>query len=146
MTGYTREDLRSGKIDWARITPPEYRHLDEASMAELKATGINATPFEKEYIRKDGRRFPILVAGAMLDEARSYGVAFVLDITGRKQAEEKMQATNDELRRFNKAMVGRELRMVELKNEINELCRRAGLPERYGSDNGPKSIDKGGTT
>ena len=144
MTGFTREDLRSGKIDWARMTPPEYRHLDEASMAELKATGINATPFEKEYIRKDGRRFPILVAGAMLDEARSNGVAFVLDITGRKQAEEKLQASNEELRRFNKAMVGREMRMVELKNEINELCRRAGLPERYGKDTGPLKSDGGG--
>jgi len=62
------------------------------------------------------------------------------DISVRKQAEEKLQASNDELIRFNKAMVGRELRMVELKNEINELCRRAGLPERYGKGNGGEAI------
>lgn len=134
MTGYTREDLKAGRIDWARMTPAEYRSLDEASMVELKATGMNAKPFEKAYVRKDGTRFPILLAGAMLDEARSNGVAFVLDMTERKQAEEKLRASNDELRRFNTAMIGRELRMVELKNEINELCRRAGLPERYAKD------------
>ena len=75
------------------------------------------------------------------------------DISERKQAEEKLQTSNDELRRFNKAMVGRELRMVELKNEINELCRRAGLPVRYckedgaqNSDNGTQTIDNRGTT
>ena len=66
------------------------------------------------------------------------------DITERKQAEEKLQASNEELRRFNKAMVGRELRMVELKNEINELCRQAGLPERYKKDNQPETTDSKG--
>ncbi|HYL81849.1 MAG TPA: response regulator, partial [Candidatus Acidoferrum sp.] len=97
MLGYAREDLAAGRLDWAHMTPPEYRHLDEASERELTAIGVNARPFEKEYIRKDGSRIPILVAGAMLDEARSNGVAFVLDITSRKQAEEALQQTKVEL-------------------------------------------------
>ena len=54
MTGYTRQDLLAGRIDWVNMTPPEYRHLDEDSVRELKATGVNKKPFEKEYIRKDG--------------------------------------------------------------------------------------------
>ncbi len=87
MTGYTRQEIETGLIDWAKMTPPEYQPLDERSMAELKATGVNATPFEKEYIRKDGTRFPVLLAGAMLDESRRNGVAFVLDISSRKQVE-----------------------------------------------------------
>jgi PAS domain S-box-containing protein len=94
MTGYTREDLETGRIDWANMTPSEFAYLDETSVAELKATGINKTPFEKEYIRKDGSRIPIIVAGAMLDEERVNGVAFVLDITERKRAEEEMQKLN----------------------------------------------------
>ena len=97
MVGYTREDLTAGQIDWANMTPPEYQHLDEASMGELKSTGVNKMPFEKEYIRKDGVHVPIIVAGAMLDDARFNGVAFVLDITERKMAEEVLQTT---LQRF----------------------------------------------
>lgn len=38
---------------------------------------------------------------------------------------------NEELLRFNQAAVGRELRMIELKKEINELCTKSGMPQRY---------------
>ena len=91
MVGYTRDDLTTGLIDWVNMTPPEYRYLDDASVAELKVKGINRTPFEKEYVRKDGTRMPVLIAGAMLDEARFNGVAFVLDITERKQTENALR-------------------------------------------------------
>ncbi len=43
----------------------------------------------------------------------------------------ELRATNDELTRFNQAMVGRELRMVELKQEINALCAQLRQPRRY---------------
>jgi hypothetical protein len=49
------------------------------------------------------------------------------EITERKRVEE-------ELTRFNNAMVGRELRMIELKKEVNELCQSARLPHRYPLD------------
>ena len=89
--------MTARQIDWADLAPPEYQHLDEASMGEPKATGVNKMPFEKEYIRKDEVHVPIIVAGAMLDDARFNGVAFVLDITERKMAEEVLQTT---LQRF----------------------------------------------
>jgi hypothetical protein len=50
----------------------------------------------------------------------------------RRHAEE-LAAANEELTRFNEAMVGRELRMAELKQEVNALCAQAGQPPRYGS-------------
>ena len=63
------------------------------------------------------------------------------DITDRKRAEEAVQrkaeelrASNDELELFNRAATGRELRMIELKEEINELCRRLGEPPRHATD------------
>ncbi len=100
MTGYSREELTTGTIDWMAMTPPEHRQLDEASMAELKASGVNRVPFEKEYIRKDGTRVPVLVAGAMLDEARREGVAFVLDVSKRKQAEDDLRRSLENLEQF----------------------------------------------
>jgi PAS domain S-box-containing protein len=98
MVGYTRDELTTGKIDWINITPPEYRRQDEASVAELKATGVNQVPFEKEYIRKDGTRVSIVLAGAMLDEERVNGVAFVLDVSERKQAEEETNKSDAKLK------------------------------------------------
>jgi PAS domain S-box-containing protein len=97
LVGYTREELEAGKIDWVEMTPPELRYLDERSVLELKATGVNAVPFEKEYFRKDGTRLPIVIAGAMIDDERFNGVALVLDISERKQAEEELRRLNAEL-------------------------------------------------
>jgi PAS domain S-box-containing protein len=53
------------------------------------------------------------------------------DITERKRAEEEIRQHVEELTRFNRASVGRELRMIELKKEINELTGLAGQPSRY---------------
>jgi PAS domain S-box-containing protein len=97
MVGYTREELEAGRVDWRHMTPPEFAYLDERSIEELKARGANAVPFEKEYIRKDGSRMPIIVAGAMLDEECYNGVALVLDTTEKKAAEEALRHLNAEL-------------------------------------------------
>jgi len=91
MIGYTREDLLSGNIDWVNMTPPEYRHLNERSLEELKATGVNKVPWEKVYRRKDGGLLPVIIASAMLDKERFNGVSFVLDITERKKLERELE-------------------------------------------------------
>jgi len=46
----------------------------------------------------------------------------------------ELRARNEELEQFNRVVVGRELRMIELKQEINELCRRLGEPPRHATD------------
>ncbi len=46
------------------------------------------------------------------------------DITLRKKSEEELKKRNKELERFNKLMVGRELKMIELKNEIKKLKQK----------------------
>jgi PAS domain-containing protein len=69
------------------MTPMEYRGLDEREMAAYKAEGGARPPIEKEYVRKDGTRIAVMVAGAVVDEARFNGVAFALDVTRCKQAE-----------------------------------------------------------
>ena len=47
-----------------------------------------------------------------------------------KQAEQLLRL-NAEMQSFNRVTVGREERMVELKREVNELCRDLGKPPRY---------------
>ncbi len=107
MTGYSREDLMAGRIDWGAMTPPEFHYLDERSVQELKTTGRNAVPFEKEYFRKNGSRLPVLIAGSMLDEKRYEGVAFVLDLSSLKETRVKLAAEQKRYRElFENVSVG----------------------------------------
>jgi len=57
-----------------------------------------------------------------------------LDITDRKRNEEELRQNMDELVRFNRAMVSRESRMIELKKEVNDLCSKVGEEPRYALD------------
>ncbi len=95
MVGYDHEDLAAGRIRWTELTPPEWRDYDARAVAEIKVTG-SAQPWEKEYVRKDGSRVPVLVGVAMFEEGDDEGVAFVLDLTERKRV--KAEAREGERR------------------------------------------------
>jgi PAS domain S-box-containing protein len=90
MVEYAREDLVSTRVRWTDLTPPEWRDGDERAMAEIRASGA-VQPFEKEYFRKDGRRVPVLVGAASFEGSGNEGVAFVLDLSEQKRAQEALQ-------------------------------------------------------
>ncbi|HEY9608577.1 ATP-binding protein, partial [Allocoleopsis sp.] len=93
MVGYTREDLRAGRVRWDRMTPPEYQPLDELSIAQLRTSGV-CSPYEKEYIRQDGSHVPVLLVSALLEEEREKAVSFILDLSDHKQAEAEIRQLN----------------------------------------------------
>jgi PAS domain S-box-containing protein len=98
LTGYGREDLLSGKMCWTDLTPQEWPDYKERLwIPKLKMTG-SLQPFEQEYLRKDGSRVPVLIGAARFDESLNRGVAFVLDLTERKRAEEAARRSQKELR------------------------------------------------
>jgi PAS domain S-box-containing protein len=86
MTSYTREDLANG-LRWPNLTPPEYKPMHDRAIAELRQTG-SFRPYEKEYLRKDGSRIPVLVGGVstVADEA----IIFIFDLTERKKAQAEL--------------------------------------------------------
>ncbi|MDB9375124.1 PAS domain S-box protein [Nodularia sphaerocarpa] len=89
LVGYTREDLLSEEINWRQITPLEYHHLDEKAWQELLKFG-SFTPFEKQYIRKDGNLVPILICGAILQQSPPNCICFVMDLSDRQKAQKSL--------------------------------------------------------
>ncbi|MCP3143267.1 PAS domain-containing sensor histidine kinase [Pyxidicoccus xibeiensis] len=85
MVGYSREDLEAGRINFMDLTPPEFHAVTRQAVEEIEARGVAST-FEKEYVRKDGRRVPVMLGSVRLP-APHQNATFVLDLTERKEAE-----------------------------------------------------------
>jgi PAS domain S-box-containing protein len=84
MSGFTRDEVARGLAHWERITPPEWMERSRQALAEVMAEG-RSTPFEKEYLRRDGTRWWALSTTARISDTE--GVQFVIDITAHKRAE-----------------------------------------------------------
>jgi len=125
MVQYDREDLASGRVRWTDLTPAEWRGGDERAIADLRVRG-SFQPFEKEYFRKDGSRVPILLGGALFEGNGNEGVAFVLDLSEQKRAQEMLQqaqqtlyTTQVELARVSRVTTMGEL-AASIAHEVNQ--------------------------
>ena len=90
ITGYSRSDLEAGRVRWDTMTPPEYNSLDREHIAEAAERG-SCTPYEKEYIRKDGTRVSIICGYTLLEGSHDQYIAFIQDLTTLKKSEEAMR-------------------------------------------------------
>jgi PAS domain S-box-containing protein len=86
LIGYSREELLDGKMRWNDLAATDYRQADAEAMAEADRRGA-CTPYEKVCVRKDGRKVPLLIGYALLEEPETDYICFVLDITPQKNAE-----------------------------------------------------------
>ena len=103
MIGYAREDLAAGLLSKSLLSAPEGRDRDADAAAEVHTTG-GVLPFEKEYLRKDGTRVPVLVGLAAFDEGRLEGFAFVVDLTERRRAEAEARESERRYREVQAAL------------------------------------------
>jgi len=103
LLGCTREDLLVGRVNWRDITPPEYQHLDQQCYEQmLQDPHRKCAPFEKHFLTKAGERVDVLVAGAMFPGEQDSGVAFVLEMTELKQAEQALRDSQQQLLESNR--------------------------------------------
>lgn len=104
-------------------------------MQALVAAGRAGTDFGRTMtlaLPTGTRHFELSVArrpGAPGQDERY--VVLSRDVTSRKATEDELRQRNQELERFNRAAIEREVRMVALKGEVNALARAAGRPEPY---------------
>jgi PAS domain S-box-containing protein len=96
---YTKEDIKNSTLQWSHLTPDEYLDLDKKAVVEFMQKGF-ISPYEKEYIRKDGTRIPVLIAAAILEGHSGLGVGFVIDISELKRSKEETNKLANELSTF----------------------------------------------
>jgi PAS domain S-box-containing protein len=132
ITGYSKEELFAMGIE--DLLAEESLEDGLAVFQELLKT--NKATFDPWLQCKDGSKICMTVDAVRLSETRLVG--FCKDITERKRTEEhlrrqdeELHARNEELTRFNREMSGRELRMIELKQEVNDLAAKLGQPRPY---------------
>jgi PAS domain S-box-containing protein len=138
LVGLTQEQCAN--FGWGDVLHPDDAARTIAAWKECVRTGGN-WDIEHRFRSVDGQWHTILARGVPVRDEQGRVTCWAginLDINRLKQAEaqisehaEELGAVNQELTRFNAAMVGRELRMIELKQEINALCAQLGQPPRY---------------
>jgi len=133
LTGYPRSALLGRSLlEWPHLSEND-KQLVKNNMRR-RMNGENVPPYELEFRTPDGHRLVGFVFAVPLtdQDGKLIGdLVLVSDITARKEAEERLQRTLSDMERHNRLMVGREIRVVELKKEINALLRELGRPPEY---------------
>ncbi len=140
MLGYGPEELKRKK--WQEITPADDIGAVQKMIEPLLQGQRDAARFNKRYIHKDGSIVWADVSVAMGRDAKGKPLHFittVVNISERKQKEEQINNHLEELQRWHNAMLDREDRVILIKKEVNELCRRLNETPRYSSpETGPE--------
>jgi PAS domain S-box-containing protein len=97
--GYEHADLEAGRLNWRTLSPPEYAATDAAKVAELIAHGMHG-PYQKEYLRKDGSRVPVLIASTFFLNSRRSGISICIDLSEQQRIAAERDAARDLFDRF----------------------------------------------
>ncbi|MEJ7701868.1 MAG: PAS domain S-box protein [Pyrinomonadaceae bacterium] len=124
MSGYDREDCQRGLLRWDKMTPPEFMPQMLKALDEFLTFG-RIVPYEKQCIRKDGSRWWTLIAATRINAEE--GVEFIIDITERKQTEERLRESEERLRLATRAalMYSWEIDLTTQEVKYSDKCRCA---------------------
>ncbi len=95
ITGFDRSDVGSPYFNCRLITPDEFHTIEMGKILEAQRKG-RCTPYQKQYIRKDGSKVWVLIGFILLGDKQENIFAAVIDITETKTAEEALQKSLQE--------------------------------------------------
>jgi PAS domain S-box-containing protein len=124
--GWRQEELQN--IDFmAELYPdPEYRQQVQDFINACSNTWMDLRTHTRDGSVLD-------TSWINLPLADGSGVGIGINLTERRQSESKLREQNEELRRWHAISLGREARILELKDEVNSLLKQYGQPPRYAS-------------
>jgi|Deesub1362A_J573_1020465.scaffolds.fasta_scaffold00396_11 PAS domain S-box-containing protein len=136
MFGYS-EDEALGKELHIIFAPEKYHKAYRDGIRIFGETGkgnVIGKTLEFTAVRKDGTEFPIEVStSAIRVKGRWHAVGIIRDITEKVRLNEDLRKRIRELEEFYDIAVTRELRMIELKEEIDRLKEEVERLRRVGS-------------
>jgi len=122
--GYGKDEIL-GEDMAAHIVPDEYRFAHMSKFAEFQKNGKGAVLGKTVELRgkkKNGEEFPMeLSLSSMRTESGYEAVAVIRDISERKTAEKTLLDKNAELQKAIKLIIGREKKMIEMKEEMKRM-------------------------
>lgn len=134
MTGYPLSVLKTMSVP--ALHPPE--ELETSKKAFEKTVSKGSTRIESHFRHSGGAIIDVELSASIVDHEKGIIQGIARDITERKTAEDELkriygelQEKTEYLERFNRLMVGRELEMIKLKAEVNELLEKSGQPKKY---------------
>lgn len=128
----TPDDLIGRKV--LDMVHPDFRDAVAERIRQLNDERAPVPRVQESFVRLDGSAVPVEVGAVPLAYCgRNGALVFMHDITQRREAESLMAQQLDELRRWHEATVGREMRVVELKREVNRAMALAGQEPPYPS-------------
>ncbi|MEE9167897.1 MAG: PAS domain S-box protein [Candidatus Neomarinimicrobiota bacterium] len=128
LTGYSREELLTGK-KYQDLTPEEYHDYEAKMVGSMIRTG-EPVEYEKEYIKKDGSRVPILltVFAALGKTGLPIGVAAIVrDISEQKESEHDLRQSEEKYRQLVSTSTDAIILVdAETKSfiEVNKACEK----------------------
>jgi len=136
MSGYDREDCQRGLLRWDEMTPPEFKPKMIKALGEFLTFG-RILPYEKQCIRKNGSRWWSLIAATRINAEE--GVEFIIDITERKRAEERLRESEKRLRLATEAA---QMYSWELDLNTQEVKYSEYAGAAFNSDSLPKNLEE----
>ncbi len=126
IMGYSKEEFYSPDFDFMTLIAPESRDLVKHNLNK-HIKGVAVPPYEYKLLTKGGREIIGLHTTKLIEvEGEKAILGIIIDISKRKETEEKLRKKIEELENWQRLTTGREIKMVELKKEINKLKERFG--------------------
>jgi len=132
MLGFEKDEIVGRKL--VDITPQKWHRMeDEMSFQKLAIEG-DTGQYDKEYIKKDGTAIPISARSWLMRDERgeTKGIwSMARDVSEELRSKEEIKRRMIEIEKLNKFMIGREMRIIEMKREVNDLLRKSDQTPRY---------------